>query len=287
MEKFHKFDLKEEKYKYKEYIDEGWIETKLVFAAKDEKAAGEFFAIAVESLETKKIKPTQISFHEIQQNPFVGALTIEALFYDIEALIEVVLNFAPLTVEIKKENFEIPLSTLNQIFLDISDIVKTFEHLSKLEIYSKDTHIKSPEIYANIILEFHNENKESLKKSVDETMNAVKTIASVISQNRDEILEYLRDLEDLGNLEEETEMKNKKIYTTNVEMKIKTDLFSFVDLITWFKPVFIEVNAPHRMTMSRNEIYTLLGKLLLIAQKHTERITASPEWITASKKGCG
>lgn len=257
MENFHKFDLEDKE----RYIDEGWIETKLLLMAKNKKEAEEFFNVAVENLETKTVKPIQISFHEIQKDPFVGAITTEALFYDIDELIKAVLNFAPLTVEIKKENFEIKLSTLNQIFLDISDIVKTFEHLSKLEIYSKDTHIESPEIYANIIFEFYNENKESVEKRVDEVIDTIKKITNVISQNKDEISE------------EETE--NGKIYAANVEINLKTDLFSFVDVITCFKPVAIEVSAPHHITMSRDEIYTLIGKLLLIAQKHTERIVAS------------
>ncbi len=291
MEKFHKFDLEENLEEKQKYMDEGWIETKLTFAAKDKTESGEFFALAVENLETKRVKPSKISFHEIQQNPFVGAIIIETLIYDIEELIRFVLNLAPVAVEVKKEWLDISLSTLNRIFLDISDIVKTFEHLSKLEIYSKNTKIESAEIYANIILEFHNENKESIETNMNESVNGIKAIADVISENRNEILE--EDEEEsgsnqcgcagnAGNLkgtdetnetnETDIETEKKKFYSGNVEMELKTNLFTFVDIITQFKPVVIEASAPHSLTMSRNEIYTLIGKLLLITQKHSERI---------------
>ncbi len=295
MEKFHKFDLGENLEEKQKYMDEGWIETKLTFAAKAQTEAEEFFALAVENFETKRVKPLKISFHEIQQNPFVGAIIIETLIYDVEELIRYVLNFAPVAVEVKKERLDISLSTLNQIFLDISDIVKTFEYLSKLEIYSKNTNIKSAEIYANIILEFHNENKERVEKNMNESVNGIKAIADVISENRNEILEEEEDEGESGttqcgcggntgnlNLKEtdetneinetDIETEKKKFYSGNVEMELKTNLFTFVDIITQFKPVVIEASAPHSLTMSRNEIYTLIGKLLLITQKHSERI---------------
>ncbi len=291
MEKFHKFDLGENLEEKQKYMDEGWIETKLTFAAKAQTEAEEFFALAVENFETKRVKPLKISFHEIQQNPFVGAIIIETLIYDVEELIRYVLNFAPVAVEVKKERLDISLSTLNQIFLDISDIVKTFEYLSKLEIYSKNTNIKSAEIYANIILEFHNENKERVEKNMNESVNGIKAIADVISENRNEILEEYEEESgtnqcgcagNVGNLkgtdetnetnETDIETEKKKFYSGNVEMELKTNLFTFVDIITQFKPVVIEASAPHSLTMSRNEIYTLIGKLLLITQKHSERI---------------
>ncbi len=297
MEKFHKFDLEENLEEKQKYTDEGWIETKLTFAAKDKTEAEEFFVLSVENLETKRVKPLKISFHEIQQNPFVGAIIIETLIYDVEELIRIVLNLAPVAVEVKKEWFDISLSTLNRIFLDISDIVKTFEHLSKLEIYSKGTKIESAEIYANIILEFHNENKESVEKNMNESVNGIKAIADVIFENRNEILEEDYEEESGGNQcgcagngrnlkgtdetneanETDMEIENietekKKFYSGNVEMELKTNLFTFVDIITQFKPVVIEASAPHSLTMSRNEIYTLIGKLLLITQKHSERI---------------
>lgn len=258
MERIHKFNLEEDLEERQKYLDEGWIETKLTFAAKDKTEAEEFFALAVENLETKRVKPLKISFHEIQQNPFVGAIIIDALIYDIAELIRVVLNFAPVAVEVKKEKFNISLGTLNQIFLDISDIVKTFEHFSKLEIHSKETKIEGAKIHANIILEFHNENKELVERDMNGSINAIKSIAEVISENRSEILE-----------EEEDE---KKFYSGNVEMEIKTDLFTFIDIITQFKPVVIETIAPHSLTMKREEVYTLIGKLLLITQKHSEKI---------------
>ncbi len=291
MEEFHKFDLEENSEEKQKYLDEGWIETKLTFAAKAQTEAEEFFALAVENLETKRVKPLKISFHEIQQNPFVGAIIIETLIYDIEELIRIVLNLAPVAVEVKKEWFDISLSTLNRIFLDISDIVKTFEYLSKLEIYSKNTKIESAEIYANVILEFHNENKESVEKNMNESVNGIKAIADVISENKSEILEEYEEESGseqygyAGNLkgtdetnetdeanESKKETEKKKFYSGNVEMELKTNLFTFVDIITQFKPVVIEASAPHSLTMSRNEIYTLIGKLLLITQKHSERI---------------
>ncbi|PKP58446.1 MAG: hypothetical protein CVT88_07310 [Candidatus Altiarchaeales archaeon HGW-Altiarchaeales-1] len=295
MEKFHKFDLEENLGEKQKYIDEGWIETKLTFAAKDKTEAGEFFALAVENFETKRTKPIRISFHEIQQSPFVGAIIINTLIYDIEELIRLVLNFAPVAVEIKKERVELSLVTLNQIFLDISDIVKTFEHLSKMEIYSKDTNIESAEIYANVILEFHHENRELVEERMNDALNKIKAIANVISQNRDEILEEYEEAGGnakcgcAGNTEEteetderdeteretEKEAEKKKFYFGNVEMELKANLFAFVDIITQFKPVSIEAGAPHSMTMSRDEIYTLIGKLLLITQRHTERIVQS------------
>ncbi|MDI6730255.1 MAG: hypothetical protein QMD06_01775 [Candidatus Altarchaeum sp.] len=293
MEKFHKFDLEENLVEKQKYTDEGWIETKLTFAAKNKTEAEEFFALAVENLETKRVKPLKISFHEIQENPFVGAIIIEILIYDTEELIRIVLNLAPVAVEVKKESFDLSLSTLNGIFLDISDIVKTFEHLSKLEIYSKNTKIESAEIYANVILEFHNENKESVEKHIDESISGIKAIADVISENRNEILEEdeeesgseqyeyagARNLKRTDETDETNEtdigIEKKKFYSGNVEMELKTNLFTFVDIITQFKPVVIEAIAPYSLTMSRNEIYTLIGKLLLITQKHSERIIHS------------
>jgi len=283
MEKFHKFDLDlDEKQKY---IDEGWIETKLTFAAKDKTGSGEFFALAVENFETKKTKPVQISFHEIQQTPFVGAIIIDTLIYVSEEIIRLVLNLAPVAVEIKKETVEVSLVTLNQIFLDISGRGKTFEHLPKMEIYSKDTNIESREIYANVILEFHNENKESVEKSLNDAINSIKTTAYVISENRDEILEEYEEADSNGKCkcventeytnETETGAEKKKFYFGNVKMELKANLFTFVDMITQFKPVSIEAGAPHSITMSKDEIYTLIGKLLLITQKHTERIIQS------------
>jgi len=220
--------------------------------------------------------------------PFVGAIIIDALIYDIEELIKKVLNFAPVAVEIKKESVELSLVTLNQIFLDISDIVKTFEHLSKMEIYSKDTNIESREIYANVILEFYDENKELVEERMNDALNKINAIANVISENMDEILEEYEETEGNakcgcgGNTEEteetdetyeaERETEKKKFYFGNVEMELKANLFAFVDIITQFKPVAIEAGAPYNITMSRDEIYTLIGKLLLITQKHSERI---------------
>jgi len=285
MEKFHKFELEENSDEKQKYIDEGWIETKLTFAATNKPDALAFFELAVETFETKTTKPLKISFHEVQQNPFVGAIILDTLFYDIEELIRSVLNLAPLAVETKKESFDISLGTLNQIFLDISDIVKTFEHFSKLEIYSKDTDIESSEIYANVILEFHDEKKELVEERMNNAINEIKTIAKVILTHEDEILEEEEEPESnakcgcTGNTEEtdetETLSEKKKFYSGNVEMKLKANLFAFVDIITRFKPVAIEANAPHNLTLSRNEIYTLIGKLLLITQRHTERIVQS------------
>jgi len=283
MENFHKFDLdlKEKQ----EYMDEGWIETKLTFAAKDKTEAEEFFDISVEHFETKKTKPIDISFYEIQQTPFVGAIIIDTLIYDIEELTRLVLNLAPVAIEIKKETVELSIATLNQIFLDISDIVKSFEYLSKMEIYSKDTNIESTKIYATIILEFQNENRELVEKLLNDAISTIKAIAYVISENRNEILEEDEEADSNGKYrcaenteynetetETKTEAEKKKIYFGNVEMELKANIFTFVDIITQFKPVSIEVGAPYSITMSRNEIYTLIGKLLLITQKHTERI---------------
>jgi len=96
---------------------------------------------------------------------------------------------------------------------------------------------------------------------MNEAIDSIKRIVHVTSERKDDILE-----------EEE---ENKKIYYGNVEMNIESDIFKFVDIITQFKPAFIEVNAPNNITMSRDEIYILLGKLLLMSQKHAERIVQS------------
>jgi len=261
MEKFYTSNLHENFEEKQKYLDEGWIETRLVFAAKNKKKAEEFFEEAIKNFDTKRHKLLKISFNEITQNPFVGAIIIDTLIYDIEELIKVVLNFAPVSVEIKKEIFNVSLSVLNQIFLDISDILKTYEYFSKLEIHSKDTNIEGHKIYANIILEFNDENRQIVEKRMNEAIDSIKRIVHVTSERKDDILE-----------EEE---ENKKIYYGNVEMNIESDIFKFVDIITQFKPAFIEVNAPNNITMSRDEIYILLGKLLLMSQKHAERIVQS------------
>lgn len=243
-----------------DYLNEGWIESEISLLVKDKEKGKAYFDELSEKFENKKAIPLKIRFEEIEKEPFVGAIIIKFLAYDLAFLVKTILTYSPIAFVIDKEEIELPPYSLNEIFLDICDIFKTFKYNSKIDVYSKGTYIEGNEknIEAIISLEFFNKNKENCLNDMNKAIEEFSKYTKVRNIKKDEILE--------------DESEKEKIYFTNVELNVEANIFTLIDKITQFTPTSIEVLNSKSIKLNRDEIYLFLGKMLIISQKYTERI---------------
>lgn len=246
----------------KDYLDEGWIEGEISLLARDKEKAYELFDELVENFENKKRIPLKITFIEIERAPFVGVIVVKFLSYDISIFAKTLLYHAPVYFEFYKDEINLRIYTLNEIFLDICDTFKVYKYETKANVYVKGGYVEGKDIEGIIILEFSEKSKEKVFEEMEKANKEISKFSKIIEIKKDDILEE----------EIEEENKKEKIYIGNMEIHLKTNFFTFVDLITQFTPTSIEILSPTSIKFNRDEIYLFLGKILFISQRYTEKM---------------
>lgn len=253
------FDLEVEK-----YINEGWIKAEISLIARDDEKAFKFFEDVSGGLETEYIKPIKISYNKIEEKPFLGVISINFLALDFRTLANIIMQFAPVEFEVKKESIELSLEDLNTILLDVSDMVKTYNFLAEKPVVQDITHTPGdyPESKINAVLcfESNGETKEEVEKSINALLGSLKSEKeiSISSEEVDEVAG------------EETE--EETVYFGNFEVELNATILGMIDVIAKYNPSSIEMTGPEEITLSSAEIYGLLVKLLIISQKYSEKI---------------
>lgn len=253
------FDLEVEK-----YINEGWIESEISLLVRDNEKAVKFFDDISGGLETEYIKPIKISYNKIEEKPFLGVISINFLALEFRTLANIIMQFAPVEFEVRKESIDLSLEDLNTILLDVSDMVKTYNFLAEKPVVQDITHTPGdyPEskIRAVLCFESNGETKEEVEKSVNALLDSLKIEKeiSILSEEVDEVAG------------EETD--NKTMYFGNFEVELSATILGMIDIIAKYNPSSIEMTAPEEITLCSVEIYGLLVKLLIISQKYSERI---------------
>lgn len=247
-----------------DYIDKGWIESEMSLLVRDNEKALKFFEDISKGLETEYIKPIKISYNKIEEKPFLGLISINFLALEFRTLANIIMQFAPVEFEVRKESINLSLEELNTIFLDVSDMVKTYIFLAEKPIVQDITH--TPEDYpenkirAVLCFERNGETKEEVEKSINALLGSLKTEKeiSILSEKLDEVVSEKID--------------NKTIYFGNFEVELSGTILGMIDVITKYNPSSIEMIAPEEITLCSTEIYGLLVKLLIISQKYSEKI---------------
>ncbi|MFN3527967.1 MAG: hypothetical protein ACK4YO_02580, partial [Candidatus Altarchaeaceae archaeon] len=188
------------------YLDEGWIEGEISILVRDKEKGEEFFNELIEKFENKKRIPLKFSFEEIEKDPFVGIIIIKFLSYDLSVFVRTILYFSPISCEILKEKINLKIYTLNEIFLDICDIFKTFKYETKAEVYVKGGYVEGKDIEGIIVLEFFEKYKDKVFEKMEKTIAEISKFVEIKNVKKDEILEI--------------EDGNEKNYVSNMEIHL-------------------------------------------------------------------
>jgi len=249
-------------------ISEGWVNAEINLLVRDKEKVLGFFDEIVEGFETDYLKPLKITLNQIEENPFLGVISINFFAFDFRTLANTVMQFAPIGIEIKKESINFSIEDLNAILLDICDIVKTYRYL-----------VEKP-----VEKEISGSGEESLTENSMENLTAVmsfETSEKTPDQVENFIKKFLKELRSEKNISVLNEyvdeiipetVEGENFFFGNFEVEIIAPVIKMFELVVKYRPTSIELTNPQKITLNKKEIYSILSKLIPVSQKYSEKI---------------